>query len=210
MKKHMNRNARSHTGKRGLMRRITAAMRHARKGVHDDRGVAAIEFVLVMPILLILMLGSIEIFLMSMASRKMTRVASTVGDLVTQAKGTLTREIITDYYKVARYILGNFPEENLAISIYTFTRDPDTGNPKLSWKIHLGDYQCQEQEPTLTENQREAMNDGNDLVITYGCYRYQVRIGQIALGNLNLNMKDEVTLRPRQRMTLPCDDCGTS
>lgn len=186
---------------------VNRALQHVRGRARNDEGVAAIEFVLIFPILLILMLGSIEMFLMSMASRKMTRVASTVGDLVTQAKGTLTKEDIKGYYKVAKHIMGNFPEENLALKIYTFTKEEKTAPPTMAWNIKLGSYDCKEQVPQLSEDQKEAMQDGNDLVITYACYKYKVRIGSLVFGNLETFMRDEISLRPRQRMKLSCDDC---
>ncbi len=181
---------------------------HVRRRMGDEQGIAALEFGLLMPVLIILMLGAVELFLATTASRRLTRVTNTMGDLITQAKGVLSKSDIDGYYNAAQYIMGDFPISNtLAVSIYTFTVDDNTGNPKLSWKHHLGDFQCMSTTPTLTAEQESSMQDGNDLVIAYGCYKYKVSIGSLVLGNITLNMGDAVSLRPRQQLQVECSDC---
>ncbi len=206
--RHLNERERVARPRGGFMRRVNAALRRIRGGAREEDGVAAIEFALIFPFLLLLMVGSIEMFLMSMASRKMTRVASTVGDLVTQAKGSLSKSAIENYYNVARHIMGSFPEDNLALTIFTFTKDDPDAEPQLAWSHNLGSYTCKEGTPELSDDQTAAMEDGNDLVITYSCYKYTVKIGRLVFGNLQMTMKDDISLRPRQRMKLPCDDCS--
>ena len=207
----MNAAYRKHGEKSAPGSRPSVAQRlrtHLRRGREAEEGVASIEFALLFPFMIILMLGSVEVFLMSMASRKMTRVTNTVGDLITQSKGTLTKSTIESYYKAAKHIMGKFPTSDLALSIYTFKMDTKTHQPKLDWKHHLGGYQCKSSTPSLTADQINSMRDGNDLVLTYGCYRYSVRIGRIVFGNMQLKMEDEISLRPRQRMRVPCSDCS--
>ncbi len=207
MKNRMN-NRWARRPSRGVMCLVNSALRRTRKGARDEKGAAAIEFTLVFPFLLMLLVGSIEMFMMSMASRKMTRVASTVGDLVTQAKGTLSKSAIDDYFKVAKYIMGKFGDQDLALSIFTFTKDDPNRPPRLAWRHDIGNYTCESQQPQLSADQLAAMEDGNDLVITYGCYKYKVKVGKLVFGNLQLTMKDDISLRPRQRMKLPCSDCS--
>lgn len=50
----------------------------------DNRGVAALEFAIIAPILILLFLGTIEISLAISVDRKISRVSSAVADLVTQ------------------------------------------------------------------------------------------------------------------------------
>ncbi|GEM_PF-803557 len=194
---------------RGIIRRMRKLfMRTTRRHVRDEQGVAAIEFAFILPILLILMLGATELFLMHMASRKMTRVTSTVGDLITQARGTLTQADIEGYYKAARYIMGQFPTDRLAVSVHTFRWDSRKNEPVLDWQHHLGNFVCRSDEPELTPEQRAAMQDGNDLVVTTGCYRYQVTFGSFALSSTTVDMSDDISLRPRQQLRVECSDCS--
>jgi len=203
----VNENAR--LAQRALQRLLGRAQRRMLRRVRDDRAVASIEFAFILPFMLILLLGSAEMFLMSMASRKMTRVTNTVGDLIAQARGTLMKSDINGYYAAAKHIMGKFPTDRLALSVFTYTWDMRSRRVKLAWRHHLGSYTCQSKAPSLTREQRQAMQDGNDLVITYGCYRYTVQVGRFVLGNRTFNMTDEVTLRPRQRLRLQCANCSS-
>ena len=184
---------------------VALLVRRTRQKAADERGVAAIELALILPFLLILMLGAMEIFLMSMAARKTARVTNTVGDLVAQAPGTLTKRAIDGYFEAAKVIMGNFPRNKLGLTIYVFGKDK-RGRPTLRWSHQLG-IACRGKPPRLGAAQRSAMRDGNDLVITFGCYRYATRVGKLVLGSRTFTLRSQVALRPRKQMKLACKDC---
>lgn len=189
-----------------LVGRLARLLRHLRHKTQDERGAAAIEMALIMPFLLMLLLGSVELFLLGMAARKAARVTNTVGDLVAQASGTLTKSTINSYYHAAQYILGKFPRSNMGMTIHVYGLGR-RGQPQLRWSHQLGSVACGNGAPTLTSEQKAAMQDGNDLVLAMGCYRYPVRIGKLVFGSYTFNLKSEVVLRPRKQMTLACADC---
>lgn len=192
--------------RRHLVGRLARMMRRLRHKAADEQGAAAIEMAFILPFLLVLLLGSVEMFLMSMASRKAARLTNTVGDLVAQAPGTLTKAAIADYYKAARHILGKLPKSNMGLTIYVYEKD-SRGRPRLRWRHHLGSTSCQSKPPTLNATQKAAMQDGNDLVLTFGCYRYPIQIGKMVFGNRTFTLNSQVILRPRQQLTLACKDC---
>jgi len=67
------------------MKRVTRFARDLTKRFRRDRrGIAAIEFALVVPLMLVMYLGTIEISAAVSINRKVSRIASTVADLVTQ------------------------------------------------------------------------------------------------------------------------------
>ncbi len=192
--------------RRHVVSRLARMARGLRRKVADEQGAAAIEMAIILPFLLILLLGSVEMFLMSMASRKAARVTNTVGDLVAQAPGKLTKTAIAKYYKAAQYILGKLPKENLGLTIYVYGKN-SKGKLHLRWKHHLGNASCQSKPPKLNASHKAAMQDGNDLVFTFGCYRYPVQIGKMVFGNHTFTLNSQVVLRPRQQLTLACKDC---
>ena len=185
--------------------RLARWLRHARRKARDERGAAAIELAFILPFLLILMLGAVELFLMGMAARKAARVTNTVGDLVAQAPGALSKQAINGYYNAAQYILGKFPKANMWLAIYVFGRGPK-GQIQQRWNYRIGAAACAGV-PTLNSDQKAAMQDGNDLVITLGCYRYPIRIGKLVFSNHTFKLKSQVVLRPRRQMTLACTAC---
>lgn len=79
-------------------------------------GVAAVEFALILPILIVLFLGSVELTNGLTASRKMSQVASTVGDLVSQYR-TLDCATLNDIFKASTAIMTPYDDTNLDISI---------------------------------------------------------------------------------------------
>ncbi len=62
----------------------------------DARGVSAVEFALIAPVMITLLLGSVELSDVMIADRKATSVASTTADLVAQAiqKSTIVKSTI--------------------------------------------------------------------------------------------------------------------
>jgi Flp pilus assembly protein TadG len=61
---------------------------HLRRFVEDRRGVGAIEFAIVAPLLIMAYIGAFEITVAINASRKVNRASATVSDLLTQGQTT--------------------------------------------------------------------------------------------------------------------------
>lgn len=75
----------------------------------DQKGVAAVEFALVVPLLLTLYLGSVDVSQGLMADRKLTSVAGTLGDLVAQTgESGLRRATLEDYFAASQTIMRPF------------------------------------------------------------------------------------------------------
>ena len=74
----------------------------------DDRGVAAVEFALVAPILILAYLGMAELTLGLMAARRTEHLASTVGDLASQSDNLQALDI-TDLFAIGTSMMPPFP-----------------------------------------------------------------------------------------------------
>jgi len=64
-----------------------------RKLKKDKSGVSAIEFVLIFPILVALLAGTVDFGQALIVSRKMNQIAGTLGDMVSQKSGWTTTEV---------------------------------------------------------------------------------------------------------------------
>ncbi len=73
----------------------------------DKRGVSAVEFALVAPLLIMAYLGLAELTLGMMASRRTAHLAATLGDLAAQSD-TLTNANITDLWTIGANMLSPF------------------------------------------------------------------------------------------------------
>lgn len=76
---------------RPFSRRVNEAGRSGRPGfLSDRRGVAAVEFALILPVMMLLYLGSVTLTKGMMASRKVTLVARALSDLAAQQSTCVT------------------------------------------------------------------------------------------------------------------------
>ncbi|MDF2118036.1 TadE/TadG family type IV pilus assembly protein [Roseiarcaceae bacterium H3SJ34-1] len=85
----------------------------------DRRGVAAVEFALILPLMLLLYLGTSELTQGVMASRKATLVARALSDLVGQlaAGSTMTNTEATNIFNAATAIMSPFNTSSLKMTI---------------------------------------------------------------------------------------------
>ncbi|ESQ90719.1 hypothetical protein ABAC460_07775 [Asticcacaulis sp. AC460] len=75
--------------------------------LQDKRGVSAIEFAMVAPLLIMAYLGLAELTLGMMASRRTSHLAATVGDLAAQSE-TLSNANVTDLWTIGTSMLQPF------------------------------------------------------------------------------------------------------
>lgn len=68
-------------------------------------GAAAVEFALILPFMLMLYTGSIELSDLINVDRRITVISSTVGDLVARKKNGITQADLNDYFTAAEEII---------------------------------------------------------------------------------------------------------
>jgi Flp pilus assembly protein TadG len=74
-----------------VFRHLALRLRHLTADLQlDQRGIAAVEFAFVLPVMLTLYLGCVEVTQGVIANRQLTAVARTIADLTSQQTGSLT------------------------------------------------------------------------------------------------------------------------
>jgi Flp pilus assembly protein TadG len=101
------------------------------RALSDRRGVSAIEFALILPALVILYVGSVELGNALTISRRTEAVASTAADLTAQAKTVSTADL-DDITSVAKRILDPYSTAPLRIVLTSVVAD-DQNNTKVDW-----------------------------------------------------------------------------
>ena len=97
----------------------------------DKKGLAAVEFALILPLLITLFFGVVEVSMMMSARASVTSVASVTADLVAQ-KSTLTPSDITNVFTAASAILYPNSVSDATIEIYSIT-DDNNATGKVAW-----------------------------------------------------------------------------
>lgn len=98
----------------------------------DNKGIAAVEFALILPVMLLLYIGTSEITTALMANRKMTQVARAVSDLIAQETSTdekITNATLTDIYSSAGTIMAPFSTTTLKITASSIKFVPNASDP---------------------------------------------------------------------------------
>lgn len=99
---------------------------------HDSRGVAAIEFAMIVPLMLVMLFGTIEVSSVVAANRKVTLVARTLSDLTSQSK--MVGDDDLQNFKDASYgIMWPYPSAPVRATISELYIDPETSTARVQW-----------------------------------------------------------------------------
>jgi Flp pilus assembly protein TadG len=88
---------------------VSLLQRRVRCLVGDERGVSAIEFAMILPLMVTLYLGSIELSEGIAIDRKVTVAARTVADLVSQANPSITETEVSDLLGAGSVVMAPYP-----------------------------------------------------------------------------------------------------
>ena len=168
----------------------------ARRFAGDKRGVSAVEFALLLPLMVTLFLGSTEVSQAISASRKVTLVSRTVADLVSQV-ATVNNSSMSDILKASSAITSPFSADGLMVTVSCVDIDAN-GKATIGWSDTLnGTAHGVGSAVTLPA----ALNVANtSLIWTEVQYNYKPTIGYVITGTLAL--KDRMYMRPRVSATV--------
>ena len=105
----------------------------ARRLAADRSGNATIDFAVLLPVMLLLLIGVVEFTNMLRLDRKVVSAAQTTADLITQ-KRIVTDGEITDILRAAELVVEPFSSAPLALGITAVRFDEDTGAPEMDWQ----------------------------------------------------------------------------
>jgi Flp pilus assembly protein TadG len=106
---------------------------------HDRSGVAAIEFALVFPVMLLLFIGSFETTNLVLAFMKLEASAETAADLVAQTKvnTVLQSTDFTNITNAAKQVLTPLPTSGTQLKIAYASVTYSTGAPAIDWHYEV-------------------------------------------------------------------------
>lgn len=102
----------------------------------DESGIALIEFALIIPVLIVLLLGMIEFGEIFIVDRRVTAAASSAADLVARTD-VVSDEQLNDIGLAVREILKPFPDQQLGIVITSVIADEDNSTT-VGWSWSHG------------------------------------------------------------------------
>ena len=117
----------------------------SRDAAHDQSGIAAVEFALILPIVLVLFIGSFETTNLVLAYMKLEASAETAADLVAQTKvidsnGNANYLRATDFTNItnaANQVLTPLPTSGGQLTIAYASLTYSTGSPVVDWHYEV-------------------------------------------------------------------------
>jgi Flp pilus assembly protein TadG len=158
----------------------------------DERGVAsAVEFAMILPLLLTFWLGGVEVSQAVAVDRKVTLAARAVADLSAQATSLNTTDM-NDVLNAASSVLAPFPTTNLKVIVSQVKIDAQ-GNATVQWS----DAKNTTARPVNQSVTVPAALKINNTWLIWGeaQYDYKPVIGYVITGTLPL--KEQIYMRPR-------------
>jgi len=168
----------------------------ARQFRRDSKGMSAVEFGLLLPVMTVMYFGAVEISSGLIAHRKATAVASTAADLAAQAM-VLSNSDVNDIFGASRAILEPFDATGVEI-ILTSASDQGSGNIRVDWSDGFN---------TTAHATGTTINVPDNLVFTNGSviiaevtYTYSSTMGKYLTGTQV--MEDVFYARPRRTLVV--------
>jgi Flp pilus assembly protein TadG len=166
-------------------------VRPVRRLADDQRGVSAVEFAMLLPLMLSLYLGSVEISQGIAADRKVTLTARTVADLVSQVS-SITNAEMTNSLNASAAVMAPYASSKLKVVVSSVTIDAQ-GKATIAWSDTFNGT-ARSVGSTVTLPTALAIPNSS-LIWSEVQYSYTPTIGYVVSGTLTL--KDQIYMRPR-------------
>jgi len=157
----------------------------------DERGVSAVEFAMLLPLMLTLYLGSVEVSQGIAADRKVTLTTRTVADLVAQTT-TINNAEMTNSLNAATAVMAPYPSNKLKLTVTSVKIDAD-GKATVDWSDTLNGTPRAKGSSVTVPTALKIPN--SSLIWSEVEYAYTPTIGYVISGTLTL--KEQIYMRPR-------------
>jgi len=174
-----------------MIQQIADVFARLRGWSRDIRGVSAIEFALILPVMITFYFGSVEITQLLTIDRKVTKAASSIADLVAQSTALNTGEI-NDLFQISTSLLQPFNAAGLQVVLTSVVADVNN-NTTVEWSDALN---AAPRTVGATVTLPQGLTDPNTSVIMVEvAYTYTSVIGEFVTGGVTMN--DTFYLMPR-------------
>jgi Flp pilus assembly protein TadG len=169
--------------------------------IRDKRGVAAVEFALTAPIMLLFYCGLAELTMAMMADRRASHTAAVIGDLVAQ-ESQVSKAEVADIMKIGTSIMDPFPSTDLSMRLTSIQADA-SGTPKVRWSQVNGSFA--KLSGTVSGMPAGLIAANESVVMAETSFNYTSVIKNVVPSGITLTQK--YYLRPRKASEVICSDC---
>ena len=159
----------------------------------DSRGISAIEFAFIAPVMALIYFGCIELSMMMIADRKVTNAASSLGDLV--ARDTVvTNDDLTDIYAAIDMVFE--PNDGNEARIRVSSLYEDSGDVKVAWSDARGTGLSAYAEDQIVTVPAGVVPTGATVIMAEVSFDYESAVGYVI--STKKTLSDTFYLKPRR------------
>jgi Flp pilus assembly protein TadG len=160
--------------------------------LRDRRGSAAVEFALIVPVIMLLYYGMAEATQVLLANRRASFIATGVGDLTAQ-RPQWSKAQIDDVFNISAAALKPFPVTGLGIRLVSIQTDANAV-PKVIWTEQRGSFPAPTDLSTVEKTANQAIIRAETI------YRFESPIGRIFPDAFTFKHKKD--FRPRSEVAV--------
>ncbi len=154
----------------------------------DRQGVAASEFALILPVLILLLFGTAELGNALILDKKVTSATQVAADLIAQQK-SVTSGDIDNIFTAMDSVIAPYSVVNTTYNVASLVSDED-GVVSIDWQERRGGLEVEEYDvPT------GVLSENDSVVIATVTYIYTPIFGDLITGSFTIS--DVAYLRPR-------------
>ena len=181
----------------------------------NQRGVAAIEFALVSPILFLLLLGGVEVGRYILVHQKVEKMAYSVSDVVSQLEAVTSGDVDV-VFGAATELMNPYDEYETRgrLMLSSVHKDPDDADQKIRWQCEGGGSLTAESgvgdpgsgEAAALPGNLELEDDDN-VIVSEAFYTYKPILGWYSIQNVTIYKS--AMFRPRLGALTSAPGCPT-
>jgi Flp pilus assembly protein TadG len=187
---------------------FTRLVHHARRLAREREGAGAIEFAILFPVLVMLYIGAFEITIGLSVSKRATRAAGSIADLVTQQQ-SVTKSALAQMPSVATAMFVPYNSTSLTLKITGISIDAGA-NAKVLWSWAQDGTTPYAKNVTVSDVPADMKTANSFLVRTELSIPYTMFLfapNFMPDGMRTITISRSYFYRQRQGDSIPCGDC---
>ena len=156
------------------------------KAACNKDGFAAVEFAMIMPVMVIMLLGSVEISDALTVDVRVNTVADSIADIVARSV-TVSSNDVDDIMRIGQAMIGKYPIDKMQTEVISLINSPSgDGSIEVGWSYDSRGGQPYAPGSTYPGDYSGMVQQNNSLIIAKTTYDYRSPVGQYIHGSIKL------------------------
>ena len=197
------------------MRALTAIKVQYRKAcqltkrlVNDIGGFAAVEFAMIAPVMIVMLLGVVEVSDASTVSVRVIDISGAVADMVARCTNGIATKDLDDVFRISDALMGRYPRSPLYVEVIELNSSAQ-GVITVGWSYDKNHAQPLAGGTPYTKLPVGLLAPGGSMIVSVAKYKYRSPIGRYIHGIMTLQHTAYNLPRGSQAVALGNTKCNS-